>query len=164
MYSLTFKWTVSRGQDTYGYNICSLWVDRIKVSSCNGGGYDMQGTAFAEWFQKAFQKELCTKVSYHAKAFYECTAKGKFMTRLDDPPKGWTGRTKLYGVSAWLYKDGEAWKIHHVSMDGGCGFESMKRIAEALGFGLQFVSESGRNTAYIMADKAAVEALHGIKG
>ena len=41
---LTFKWTVSRGRDSYGYNIVTLRVDGDKVSSCNGGGYDMKGT------------------------------------------------------------------------------------------------------------------------
>jgi len=56
--SLEFRWTVSKGRDTYGYNICSLWVDGVKVSSCNGGGYDMQGTAFAEWLQDNFQDRL----------------------------------------------------------------------------------------------------------
>lgn len=41
---LQFKWTISRGRDTYGYNICSLYVDGKKVSGCSGGGYDMMGT------------------------------------------------------------------------------------------------------------------------
>ncbi len=59
MERLKFKWTVSRGRDTYGYNICSLWVDGRKVSSCNGGGYDMKGTALAEWMQeKKFKEEI----------------------------------------------------------------------------------------------------------
>lgn len=55
---LKFKWGVSRGRDTYGYNICSLYVDSEKVSSCNGGGYDMKGTALGNWFVEAYKKEL----------------------------------------------------------------------------------------------------------
>lgn len=55
---LHFKWTISRGRDTYGYNICTLLVDGEKKGRCMGGGYDMQGTAFADWLQNEYQKEL----------------------------------------------------------------------------------------------------------
>lgn len=55
---LEFKWTVSRGRDTYGYNICTLRVDGQKVSSCNGGGYDMKGTSLGNWAERAFSAEL----------------------------------------------------------------------------------------------------------
>lgn len=56
--TLEFKWGVSRGRDSYGYNICSLYVNGDKVSSCNGGGYDMKGTALGNWVAKAFAKRL----------------------------------------------------------------------------------------------------------
>jgi hypothetical protein len=39
MKTLKFKYTTSKGRDSYGYNICSLWVDGEKVSSTCGGGY-----------------------------------------------------------------------------------------------------------------------------
>ena len=55
---LEFRWSISRGRDTYGYNICSLWVDGYKVAACNGGGYDMEGTVFAIWIESNFQKRL----------------------------------------------------------------------------------------------------------
>lgn len=55
---LKFKWTVSRAQDSYGYNICSLRVDGEKVASCMGGGYDMKGKALGNWFARAYPKEL----------------------------------------------------------------------------------------------------------
>ncbi len=55
---LEFRWTISRGRDTYGYNICSLWVDGVKVSSCNGGGYDMEGTALALYVEGVYQDKL----------------------------------------------------------------------------------------------------------
>ena len=55
---LEFKWTVSKGRDTYGYNICSLYVDGRKVSSCNGGGYDMKATALGNWTARAYEKRL----------------------------------------------------------------------------------------------------------
>ncbi len=56
--NLHFKFTTSRGRDTYGYNICTLLVDGEKVAKCIGGGYDMQGTAFGEWLQNYFQATL----------------------------------------------------------------------------------------------------------
>jgi hypothetical protein len=55
---LEFKWTVSRGKDTYGYNVCSLYVNGKKVSSCNGGGYDMKGTALGSWIAREYQERL----------------------------------------------------------------------------------------------------------
>lgn len=55
---LEFRWTTSRGRDTYGYNICALYVDGVKVSSCNGGGYDMEGTALGNWIARRFAAEL----------------------------------------------------------------------------------------------------------
>jgi hypothetical protein len=58
MKTLEFKWTVSRGRDTYGYNICSLYVDGQKVSACNGGGYDMKGTALGNWIARAYADRL----------------------------------------------------------------------------------------------------------
>lgn len=58
MSTLEFKWSVSRGRDTYGYNICSLYVDGRKVASCNGGGYDMKGTCFGIFLEKHFADRL----------------------------------------------------------------------------------------------------------
>jgi len=58
MKTLEFKWTVSRARDTEGYNICSLYVDGQKVSSCNGGGYDMKGTALGNWIARAYADRL----------------------------------------------------------------------------------------------------------
>jgi len=56
--TLEFRWTVSRGRDTYGYNICSLFINGQKVSACNGGGYDMQGTALGNYVASAFPDRL----------------------------------------------------------------------------------------------------------
>ena len=58
MKTLKFKYTTSKGRDSYGYNICSLWVDGEKVSSTCGGGYDMKGKAFGYWIARKFEKEL----------------------------------------------------------------------------------------------------------
>lgn len=171
MYRLTFKWTVSRGRDTYGYNICSLWVDGNKVSSCNGGGYDMKGTAFGNWVEEAWQDELQAKGGMYADTFYEADMKGEFIGRFDKPeahgPTGWIQAPesdRFYGMSAYCAFNGTGWKIVKVHLDGACGFESIRKIVQHLGLDIQYVAETKNTTSYIMADKAAVEALHGIRG
>jgi hypothetical protein len=56
---LEFKWTVSRDRDTYGYNICSLYVDGKKVASCNdGGSYDMAGASLGNWIAHEYRDRL----------------------------------------------------------------------------------------------------------
>lgn len=56
---LSLSWSVSKGANTYGYNICRL-DDRNngKRFRCLGGGYDMIGTVFGEWLQHYYQSEL----------------------------------------------------------------------------------------------------------
>lgn len=56
--SLELRYTVSRGRDTYGYNICTLYVNGERVSACNGGGYDMQGTSLGNWIASAYADRL----------------------------------------------------------------------------------------------------------
>lgn len=56
--TLEFRWTVSRGRDTYGYNICTLYVDGRKVARCNGGGYDMKGTCLGSFIAAAYADRL----------------------------------------------------------------------------------------------------------
>lgn len=56
--TLEFKWTVSRGRDSYGYNICTLYADGRKVARCNGGGYDMKGTCLGNYLVSHFADRL----------------------------------------------------------------------------------------------------------
>lgn len=47
---LALKWTVSRARDTHGYNVVTLTDTSTDRSfRAIGGGYDMEGTVFAEW-------------------------------------------------------------------------------------------------------------------
>lgn len=71
---LQFKWTKSRALNTYGYNICSLWVNGHKAASCRGGGYDMMGTVLADWLVKNFQLKLRERFNKESiKKFYGAT-------------------------------------------------------------------------------------------
>ena len=117
--SLEVKWTISRGRDSYDYNICSLWQRGQKVASCNGGGYDMIGTVFAQW--------LCNN----------------YMDRLEKLPKFITIRgykTELYGLShydskrhKYLKRKGKNTRTY---VDGACGISSVERIAKAAGISI----------------------------
>lgn len=64
-HTAVIRWTVSRGRDTYGYNICTLMIDGIKVASCDGGGYDMEGTVLGEWLEEAYADRLLRKKVQH---------------------------------------------------------------------------------------------------
>jgi hypothetical protein len=111
--NLAIKWTVSRGQDTYGYNICSLWTNGTKVASCMGGGYDMQGTSLGIYLECAYQPELQAWVTAHSSELVP--AYGDVMKHPD-----------YYGMT--IHPSGKAGIS--VSLDGGCGYEAMRRVAE----------------------------------
>lgn len=133
---LHFKWTVSRGRDTYGYNICTLLVDGVKVCKCMGGGYDMQGTAFGEWLQNEYQSELI-KLN-NDNGINELKPVNTYETI-----KGIERKYTLpgfYGMSLYVKPDNSV----NVHLDGGCGFESMKTIAEAIGIILKRNPESNK--------------------
>ena len=102
---LAISWSISKGRDTYGYNICRLDShDSGKRYRCMGGGYDMTGTVVAEWLVSEHQDKLKTLV-------------------VTDP--FWD---VFYGV---IFHGGE------VYVDGACGIETVRRIAEACGIELQ---------------------------
>lgn len=56
---LSLSWSVSKGRDTEGYNICRLDDGNTgKRYKCMGGGYDMIGTVFGDWLKDVYQAEL----------------------------------------------------------------------------------------------------------
>lgn len=179
--TLIFRWSVSRGQDSYGYNICSLWVDRRKVSSTCGGGYDMKGTALGNWMQHRFKAELLTleipmnrRNSEDIQEYYGLT----FHDPNFDPGKAVVDHPPVFGKEedkgktvAELEKEGKSLgleryqQFHKASsrvptarhiiplLDGACGFSSMEIILKALGYRLKFISESRNESTYLLLDK-----------
>lgn len=108
--NLSLKWTVSRGRDTYGYNIVTL-TDQVagKKYRTMGGNYDMQGTVFSNWMDDNYReryKTLADKVSS-------------------------LGVSSFYGL--YVGSDG------HMYTDGACGLNCMLRIAKAIGLDCQEV-------------------------
>ena len=113
---LSLSWSVSRGRDTYGYNICRL-DDRNNGQrfKCMGGGYDMIGTVFGQWLETYYQAELLT---LKERANYSRFIDGGYTPANRDD--------SLYGM-AYLEEE------NRISLDGACGLECMIRIAEAIG-------------------------------
>jgi len=140
-----FKWTVSRGRNTYGYNICTLYIDGEKVAACNGGGYDMQGTCLGNWLAVHGEKRLC-KLD---KGFYGLS----FHDPDFDPgqavlPDGKTvAQAEEDGVSLGLdrYQQFHAasskvpTERHKIPLiDGACGMSSVLAIGEAIGYRFEY--------------------------
>ena len=180
MHKLVFKWTVLRGRDTYGYNICSLYVDGRKVSPCNGGGYDMNGTALGNWVAGRFSDELMKLeipmsrrngeevqeyygLSYHDPKFDP--GKAVIGDGADDRTigKNTEGKTveqaEADGESLGLERYQAFYRAssrvpterHTVPLiDGACGFGSVERIVNALGYELEYIHNSKNETIYTL--------------
>lgn len=125
--SLSVKWTSSKAQDTYGYNICTVINDgngeRFK---CLGGGYDMLGTSLANFIQKEYQTELMQNSD---KAYY-----------LNGYPENIMSVEKqgFYGMTFNKLKNS-------ITLDGACGISSIERlINEVLGLTLERVHSRDR--------------------
>jgi hypothetical protein len=122
--NLKITYGTSRGQDTYGYTLVTLRDMRgNKLASTCGGGYDMRGTVFGQWLQNAYAKELLALVP---RASYVWD--GKETTRRELPDS-------LYGMTHYS-------AVGKLMLDGACGFESMCRIAEALGLDVALMNAS----------------------
>jgi len=117
---LSLSWSVSKGRETYGYNICRL-DDRNNAErfKCMGGGYDMVGTVFGAWLSKYYQDRL-VKLSDRANYFIKTGE----MTRANDRPDS------LYGMT-FIIED------NRITLDGACGLDCMIRIAEEIGLDVQ---------------------------
>lgn len=160
VYRLRFKWTVSRGRDTYGYNICSLYVDGTKVSACNGGGYDMKGTSFGNWLAAAFAENLRKLTEpFYGLTFHDPTfdpgkadVEGETVEQREKEGKsiGLERYQAFYGASAKLPSE-----RHHVPLiDGACGFSQVQKIAKAIGFAVRYVDDPDKNTQLWLMERS----------
>lgn len=111
---LDLSWSVSRGRETYGYNICRLDDQNTgKRYKCLGGGYDMVGTVIGQWLEDVYQEQL--------KQFIQNNS-----SDLVDYGNGYRKQLpNFYGL--FVRPDGS------VHLDGGCGDDCMRKIAEAIG-------------------------------
>lgn len=140
-HSFSLKWSTSRGRYTYGYRVCSLYLNRYaggfsyREGSVNGGGYDMAGAVLGEWMTKFFEEDL-KKLS----AYYD-----------SNTPWSWKGT--FYGLHFYdekRKKYRKTWRPgYKVWLDGACGFNCMERILYALGITLTYKRISAREDLYI---------------
>lgn len=136
---LAISWSVSRGQDTYGYNICRL-DDRNngkRYRTC-GGGYDMVGTVFGDWLADVYQTRLVAYVKSRKAELADCgySVPGYFCL------------ANVYGLT---YNEN---KVQKVTLDGACGIDSMQHIADAIGLEFQWEgNKKGHTLGYFVCEK-----------
>ena len=120
---LALKWTLSRAAETYGYNVVTLTGSRRSFRTV-GGGYDMVGSVFAQWLACAYPERLAAI----ADRAHNVHTPGRSGHERSDVPASVSlyGLTRTAGTSA-------------VHLDGGCGLESMRAIAQAIGVEVQSV-------------------------
>ena len=133
-YNLKFKWTVSKAVNTYGYNICSLFVNGQKVSSCNGGGYDMQGTCLGDWLEREFEDELLQlKDNFYGLTFHNPNWQpSQEIIKREEEGKslGLERYQDFYKQSSKLPTEKHTIPL----IDGACGVNSVENILKAVGY------------------------------
>lgn len=130
------KHGTSRGADTYGYGLLTLYADGVKASRTCGGGYDMLGTVFGEYISNEYHNRLIDLTPNYGSL---------------DNTKG------FYGLVIW---DKDNKLVHHytegchVYIDGACGYSCVERIAEAIGLTIERLGHLDTNTtsAYLVTD------------
>jgi hypothetical protein len=120
MATLHLKWTTSKARDTYGWNRLTGKAQltpstAAKYVTC-GGGYDMIGTVIGDFITDQYQAELRQYADTLTREPYGCTTHYKF--------------AESYGMFA--RPDGS------IYIDGACGQESVRRIAESAGLEMHF--------------------------
>lgn len=134
---LEIKWSISRGRDTYGYNICSLYVYGDKVTDCNGGGYDMIGTVIGEFATAMFKPELM-KLSEGADLSDRHHSDGREI-KFRNKKYGGNYDSDCYGLYTSNYDNNRK-----VAINGACGESSVERILNAIGYDLKWKDSKHR--------------------
>ena len=138
---LSLSWSVSRGRDTYGYNIARL-DDRNTDERfrCSGGGYDMVGTIFGKWLSANFQQELCEL----------CEKRESEIIETGYSVSGYRKIESIYGLTI---KPGKI-KPGQIQLDGACGLDCMIRIAESIGLEVaRKYNKRGQLNGFFVASK-----------
>ena len=139
MYNLKFKWTTSKAQNSYGYNVCTLLVNGEKKSRCNGGGYDMQGTCLGSWISREFEKKLLKfKKAYYGLTFHNPNWKPSeniIKREKEGESLGLERYQDFYRQSSKLPT-----KDHIIpEINGACGFDSVTNILNHIGHKIRLI-------------------------
>jgi len=175
--TLEFRFSESRGKGTWGYNICSLYVDGRKVSSCKGGGYDMQGESLGDWVAREYADRLLTLKD---SCFYGLTfhnpnydpGKAKIGSDCHDRTlAGAEGETveqaekngKSFGLERYQAFHSASSKfptrVHRRPLiHGACGMESVREIMQAIKLEMEYITKSSNATIYRLHDRRRTRA------
>jgi hypothetical protein len=133
---LRFVWTTD--QNT-GYNRCSLKDANGQTLNSNaGGGYDMKGTALGNFINTHFN-ELIKKLP---------ADRGGRLNRVQEGFYGLIHYNKRGGKKTTFLKRSNDRTVSWV--DGGCGFSSMERILNKIGFSMKFTKETKNTVQYVL--------------
>lgn len=131
---LTIKWGKSRGVNTYGYAICTLYANGKKETTTKGGGYDMKGTVLGEYLKRYYLPRIMTLTGNYGSM---------------DDGSGHYGLMYYHPTTSErskVYKEG-----YGVSLDGGCGWNAMVSIAHAIGIEIEYMGD-----AFLLIDTQTV--------
>lgn len=109
----------------------------------------MIGTVFAQWLQKTYPEKI-KAIAHRAHGVYIIGLDGKY----DRQPEN-KNPDSLYGMTAEYVAVWAPQNLKRVTLDGACGIESMRRIAEACGFEVEWAgNKKGQTRAYYVQEKA----------
>ena len=126
--NVQIKHSISRGRDTYGYNIVTA-VCNGKSYRTLGGGYDMIGTVLGDWFETEYQDDLTALVTTLQLEHYVGTTKRP--------------ANAFYGL---FVRDDNS-----VYIDGACGISCVLDIIRACGYKTKTCSDkNGRTESFLV--------------
>ncbi len=120
---LRFKYGVSKGQNTYGYRIVSLYVNGEKKYSANGGGYDMRGCVFGHYLNDKYKDRLKTLPANYGSL---------------DNNEGYYGLCHYEDNNKQQH---HATEISKTFVNGMCGMSKMVQIAQAIGLEIEYLED-----------------------
>lgn len=130
-----------------------------QVARAGGGGYDKRGTCLGEFITESFQPEL-QRIARRAYSQYRRTGEGLKRIESKHPRDlhGEGGRDSLYGMTA--YRDNRG-RVESVRLDGACGWESICRVAEAIGLQVRYIAETKNSCVHELAGLDKVRDRRG---
>lgn len=142
---LSFKYTTSKGRDTYGYNIVTLYANGERVARTCGGGYDMRGTCLGHYITEQYRERIETLQSNYGS---------------EDRVQGFYGLVHVMPsgqrVHNNLKNDVKLQTEPKTYIDGACGESCVVRIAEAVGVFLESKKMGPNEWGYILEDRRSI--------
>ena len=136
MKHLSLKHSISKAQDTYGYNVVTLTDTTTgKKYRTKGGGYDMVGTVFANWLKDNYSDELMDL----------CITGYCGATRSNETREYKRNVNGFYGITA--YTDDRD-NVLSYALNGACGLGCIISIAKHIGLNIETVYSLDRKGRY----------------